>query len=320
MAATARWLERFVRETCARPEPRIAWAPGARDDASTLRSLIDNRPVALRRDAPGDRRGRGGLARSWRPAGRTASFRRAGARSSRGWRSFWSRVWRETPRAHRVRNSIREGRDGLFFDELLMMRRASRWVAALAVLFGVAAGGEPQVQPGALLAPVGPLGHWKAEDGAGPQVGRRRHRQRLQRRLFGGGRDADRRTPRHQVPQHGLHPARRRRGRGHDPRLPGPADHRRLHDLPLEEEDRQHQGLVPDRRQGERRPAQFRGLGSAGRRRQDPLPDVQPRPAERASTSGRPRRCRPTPGPTSSAPFPSTPFRCGSTGSWWPPA
>jgi hypothetical protein len=28
--ATARWLERFVRETCARPEPRVAWIPGAR--------------------------------------------------------------------------------------------------------------------------------------------------------------------------------------------------------------------------------------------------------------------------------------------------
>jgi hypothetical protein len=41
MDATAEWLERFVRETCARPEPRIAWARGARDDASTLRSLIE---------------------------------------------------------------------------------------------------------------------------------------------------------------------------------------------------------------------------------------------------------------------------------------
>ena len=28
MEATARWLERFVRETCARPEPRVAWIPG----------------------------------------------------------------------------------------------------------------------------------------------------------------------------------------------------------------------------------------------------------------------------------------------------
>jgi len=41
MEATARWLERFVRETCARPERRIAWVAGARDDATTLRSLID---------------------------------------------------------------------------------------------------------------------------------------------------------------------------------------------------------------------------------------------------------------------------------------
>jgi hypothetical protein len=41
MEATARWLERFVRESCARPEPRIAWMPGARDDASSLRTLID---------------------------------------------------------------------------------------------------------------------------------------------------------------------------------------------------------------------------------------------------------------------------------------
>src|SRR6185436_12313746 len=41
MEATARWLERFVRETCARPEPRIAWIRGARDDASSLRTLIE---------------------------------------------------------------------------------------------------------------------------------------------------------------------------------------------------------------------------------------------------------------------------------------
>jgi Zn-dependent M28 family amino/carboxypeptidase len=41
MEATARWLERFVRETCARPEAKIAWAPGVRDDASTLRTLIE---------------------------------------------------------------------------------------------------------------------------------------------------------------------------------------------------------------------------------------------------------------------------------------
>jgi hypothetical protein len=39
ISATARWLERFVRETCARPEPRIDFTD-ARDDAATLRSLI----------------------------------------------------------------------------------------------------------------------------------------------------------------------------------------------------------------------------------------------------------------------------------------
>jgi Zn-dependent M28 family amino/carboxypeptidase len=38
--ATARWLERLVRKACARPEPRVRFLPGARDDASTLRSLI----------------------------------------------------------------------------------------------------------------------------------------------------------------------------------------------------------------------------------------------------------------------------------------
>jgi hypothetical protein len=41
IAATARWLERFVRETCARPEPNIRFLPDGRDDASTLRSVID---------------------------------------------------------------------------------------------------------------------------------------------------------------------------------------------------------------------------------------------------------------------------------------
>ena len=40
MAATAEWLERFVREACARPEPRVGFLEGARDDASTLRSMI----------------------------------------------------------------------------------------------------------------------------------------------------------------------------------------------------------------------------------------------------------------------------------------
>jgi hypothetical protein len=41
MAATARWLERFVRETCERPVPNIAFLPDGRDDASTLRSLVE---------------------------------------------------------------------------------------------------------------------------------------------------------------------------------------------------------------------------------------------------------------------------------------
>ncbi|HYI02886.1 M28 family metallopeptidase, partial [Hyalangium sp.] len=38
--ATARWLERLVRETCARPEGKIRFLEDVRDDASTLRSLI----------------------------------------------------------------------------------------------------------------------------------------------------------------------------------------------------------------------------------------------------------------------------------------
>jgi len=41
MEATARWLERFVRETCARPERKIDWIRGVRDDASSLRTLIE---------------------------------------------------------------------------------------------------------------------------------------------------------------------------------------------------------------------------------------------------------------------------------------
>jgi len=39
MAATARWLERFARAVCERPEPRVAFRASARDDASTLRSV-----------------------------------------------------------------------------------------------------------------------------------------------------------------------------------------------------------------------------------------------------------------------------------------
>lgn len=41
MAATARWLTRFVRESCARPEARVAFEGWSADDASTLRSIID---------------------------------------------------------------------------------------------------------------------------------------------------------------------------------------------------------------------------------------------------------------------------------------
>ena len=41
MAATARWLERFVRETCARPEDSITFIKDGSGDAATLRSLID---------------------------------------------------------------------------------------------------------------------------------------------------------------------------------------------------------------------------------------------------------------------------------------
>jgi Zn-dependent M28 family amino/carboxypeptidase len=41
MVATAAWLERFVRETCARPESAIRFLPDGRDDAATLRGAID---------------------------------------------------------------------------------------------------------------------------------------------------------------------------------------------------------------------------------------------------------------------------------------
>lgn len=40
-AATARWLERFVRASCARPEERVTFAGGARDDRSTLASFLE---------------------------------------------------------------------------------------------------------------------------------------------------------------------------------------------------------------------------------------------------------------------------------------
>ena len=39
MAATARWLDRFVRALCERPERRVAFRASAHDDASTLRSV-----------------------------------------------------------------------------------------------------------------------------------------------------------------------------------------------------------------------------------------------------------------------------------------
>jgi hypothetical protein len=39
--ATARWLERFVRLSCERPEDRVRFVQDARDDASTLRSFAD---------------------------------------------------------------------------------------------------------------------------------------------------------------------------------------------------------------------------------------------------------------------------------------
>ena len=39
MSATARWLERFVRAVCERPEPRVPFRAAGRDDASTLRSV-----------------------------------------------------------------------------------------------------------------------------------------------------------------------------------------------------------------------------------------------------------------------------------------
>lgn len=48
MEALAAWLERFIRETCARPEPRIAFREGVRDDASTLRSLVGLGQAAAR--------------------------------------------------------------------------------------------------------------------------------------------------------------------------------------------------------------------------------------------------------------------------------
>jgi hypothetical protein len=46
--STARWLERFVRRTCARPEPQITFLSGGRDDLGTLHSIADLlAPLAL---------------------------------------------------------------------------------------------------------------------------------------------------------------------------------------------------------------------------------------------------------------------------------
>jgi hypothetical protein len=39
--ATARWLERLTREACERPESKVRFLKQVRDDASTLRSLIE---------------------------------------------------------------------------------------------------------------------------------------------------------------------------------------------------------------------------------------------------------------------------------------
>jgi Zn-dependent M28 family amino/carboxypeptidase len=41
MAATARWLEALVRRSCARPDHRTTFTAAARDDASTLRTLLE---------------------------------------------------------------------------------------------------------------------------------------------------------------------------------------------------------------------------------------------------------------------------------------
>ncbi|WP_437962364.1 M28 family peptidase (plasmid) [Sorangium sp. So ce119] len=57
MEATSRWIERFVRETCARPEPRVPFLRGARDDASSLRLLVEL-AGALEELAPQARQGR----------------------------------------------------------------------------------------------------------------------------------------------------------------------------------------------------------------------------------------------------------------------
>lgn len=77
----------------------------------------------------------------------------------------------EVKRPSFIGYEIRYGKGGMGYASVrLMIRRAGGWAAAFTVLLGIAAGGEPQVQPGSLLAPVGPLGHWKGEDGATPKT------------------------------------------------------------------------------------------------------------------------------------------------------
>jgi hypothetical protein len=71
MAATARWLERFVRRSCERDDA-IAFAEH-RDDASTLRSLLELTAVL----APVARRRRS--ATRWRARCSTPSTRAAGS-------------------------------------------------------------------------------------------------------------------------------------------------------------------------------------------------------------------------------------------------
>lgn len=53
MKATATWLAAMVRDTCARPEERVRFVRGARDDAATLRSLsaITGELTGLSREA-----------------------------------------------------------------------------------------------------------------------------------------------------------------------------------------------------------------------------------------------------------------------------
>lgn len=41
MGATARWLERYVRASCARPEKKVVFEGWRADDAGTLLSLVE---------------------------------------------------------------------------------------------------------------------------------------------------------------------------------------------------------------------------------------------------------------------------------------